>query len=310
MTMRDVRQIGRRIWLARSASGLMALWSALSLGHGRQGWGILLGQPAAAAQLAPRLLRARIETELPGFGRFDVQAYVAVRGREAAVVDTLLPGNAGTLAEVLQSAGLGYDAVRHVILTHWHPDHAGSAADIAGLAPSATFYAGAPDLAALEAGNAQFGVAPLRQPLRAVDDGDEIFGLRIIATPGHTAGHISVLDAAGSALIVGDALVSIGGQLSGSVLGVTEDHVQATRSLQKLADLRFDRALLAHGPEISSGAPAAIAQLLARYPRSSDGQSLEIQSVETQAAFASAYGERAGAEWVREHEAELLRQPA
>jgi len=211
--MRDVRQIGRRAWLARTASGLVAAWVGLDLG-GREGWGVLIGArrggAEAAAQPATQILRARTFDDFRTWsltdhvfnnvrGSGNVQAYVVVRGQEAAIVDTLLVNNAATIQDVLRTAGLGYDAVRHVILTHYHLDHAGSAGQIATLAPTATFYAGAPDIPALEVGNTRGlddpvypnGAPPFRQPVRAVADGDEVFGLRIFETPGHTAGHIS-----------------------------------------------------------------------------------------------------------------------
>jgi glyoxylase-like metal-dependent hydrolase (beta-lactamase superfamily II) len=37
---------------------------------------------------------------------------------------------------------LGWGDVRHVILTHYHFDHAGNAADVATLASQATIWAG------------------------------------------------------------------------------------------------------------------------------------------------------------------------
>jgi glyoxylase-like metal-dependent hydrolase (beta-lactamase superfamily II) len=42
-----------------------------------------------------------------------------------------------------------------------------------------------------------------------------VFGLRVIATPGHTPGHVCVFDPAGSLLILGDAMSNIGNKLGG-----------------------------------------------------------------------------------------------
>jgi glyoxylase-like metal-dependent hydrolase (beta-lactamase superfamily II) len=151
------------------------------------------------------------------------------------------------------------------------------------------------------------GVAPLTRQVRAVGDGEEVFGLRIVTTPGHTPGHISVLEPSASALIVGDAAFNLGGMLTGSPPQFTASLVQAGESLRKLAGMQFEQLRFAHGPAITSGGPAAIAQLLERYPRASDGQSLEHQSFETQSAFAAIHGAQAGAAWVREHEAALRR---
>ena len=96
----------------------------------------------------------------------------------------------------VRTAGLGWDAVQHVILTHYHPDHIGSVGEVLGAAAKATAYAGAADIAQIKS----------PRPPKAVDDNDEVFGLRVIATPGHTPGHVCVFDPAGSLLILGDAM--------------------------------------------------------------------------------------------------------
>ncbi|HET7196486.1 MAG TPA: MBL fold metallo-hydrolase, partial [Nocardioides sp.] len=67
-----------------------------------------------------------------------VSAYVLVRGDEAAVVDTGVGGSADAIGQVLDQAGPGWGGVRHVVLTHKHPDHAGSISDVLDQASSAT----------------------------------------------------------------------------------------------------------------------------------------------------------------------------
>ena len=64
-----------------------------------------------------------------------VSAYVLARGGEAAVVDTGVPGNEGAILEALEAAGLGWSDVGHVILTHRHQDHVGSAPAVLDAAP-------------------------------------------------------------------------------------------------------------------------------------------------------------------------------
>jgi glyoxylase-like metal-dependent hydrolase (beta-lactamase superfamily II) len=173
-----------------------------------------------------------------------VSAYILVRGGEAAVVDTGVAGSTGEIESVLAGIGLGWDAVAHLILTHRHGDHAGSAADILGRADAATAYAGAADIPAIT----------VPRPLAAVADGDVVFGLRIVATPGHTAGHIAVLDEAGGILVAGDALGTVGGTLAGSNPSFTEDPAAAKASIAKLGTLRYETLLVGHGEPILSGA--------------------------------------------------------
>ena len=94
---------------------------------------------------------------------------------------------------------------------------------------------------------------------QALADGDEVAGLRIVATPGHSPGHVCVLDAAGSTVIVGDAAHNVGGALGPIGPPFTSDAAQAAASLARLAALGFERALFAHGPPLESGAAAALA---------------------------------------------------
>jgi glyoxylase-like metal-dependent hydrolase (beta-lactamase superfamily II) len=256
--MGDVQRIGRRKWLTRLGGGALAMWAGLDWARGREGWNVLIGGPrkTAAAQgaTAAQVLPVNIIYASPNLpAPIPVAAFVFVRGREAAIVDTLVANNADTIGEVLQTAGLGWSNVRHVILTHYHLDHAGSAGDVAMLAPQATIWVGEADMA-------EFNIP---RPIHPVNDGDEVFGLRIVATPGHTPGHIAVLDPVGSTLVTGDAVMNIDGTLTGPFPQFTADMAQAMVSVQKMGALGFERALIAHGAIIERGAGAAFSRLAA-----------------------------------------------
>ena len=64
-----------------------------------------------------------------------VSAYVLVRGGQAVVVDTGVGGSAGAIEDSLVGVGLDWSAVGHLILTHRHNDHVGSAAEVMEAAP-------------------------------------------------------------------------------------------------------------------------------------------------------------------------------
>ncbi|MCB0110259.1 MAG: MBL fold metallo-hydrolase, partial [Caldilineaceae bacterium] len=53
-------------------------------------------------------------------------------------------------ASVLSDAGLGWDAVNHLILTHYHGDHVGAMGEVMEAATGATIYAGAEDIPQIE----------------------------------------------------------------------------------------------------------------------------------------------------------------
>ena len=48
------------------------------------------------------------------------------------LIDAGLPGSAPLIAAAIQQAGYEPADLRHLVLTHFHPDHIGAAADIAG----------------------------------------------------------------------------------------------------------------------------------------------------------------------------------
>ena len=166
-----------------------------------------------------------------------VSAYILVRSGEAAVVDVggMDPVGGSSSSDILaalEAVGLGWGDVGHVILTHYHLDHAGSAAEVLAAAPDAQGYAGAEDIprfVAQGAGDNQHIVVP--RPLVPVVDGDSVFGLRIVATPGHTPGHIAVLDEALGVLVVGDALTTTDGRPTSYPISSTEDIEEAQRSV-------------------------------------------------------------------------------
>ena len=180
-----------------------------------------------------------------------VSAYILVRGGEAAIVDTGVGGSADAIEASLTGIGLDWSAVGHLILTHHHGDHTGSAADVMDRAPAAVGYAGAEDIAAIT----------VPRELTAVADGEDVFGLRIVTTPGHTPGSISVLDPAGSFLVAGDALRTDGGRPTLPGAEFTEDMALAKQSIVKLGDLTFETLLVGHGDPIEGGASAAVAEL-------------------------------------------------
>lgn len=182
-----------------------------------------------------------------------VSAYVLVRGGEAAVVDTGVRGSEGDIAAALERLGLDWGAVGHVILTHKHADHAGSIDGVLAAAPDATGYAGTADLPAISAD----------RPLTALEDGDTVFDLQVLATPGHTPGHIAVLDPVNGVLVAGDALNTAAGTVTGPNPQFSEDMTTAAASVARLGSLAFGTLLVGHGDPITSGASTLVAALAA-----------------------------------------------
>jgi glyoxylase-like metal-dependent hydrolase (beta-lactamase superfamily II) len=189
-----------------------------------------------------------------------VSAYVLVRGAEAVIVDTGVPGSEGDIEAGLSEVGLGWGNVGSVILTHLHPDHVGSLGPVMDNASEAFGYAGDADIPAI--------ASP--RPLTPVGDGDTVFGLPIIETPGHTPGSISVFDPIAGVLVVGDAINGAGSGVTGSEGGVgganprfSGDMAQAADSVKKLTALSFDSVYFGHGEPVEGNASPLVAELAA-----------------------------------------------
>lgn len=259
-TIHDAHIVNRRIFLAQLGKATLAV--------------VVLGAGVVACDsddtdgVSPTAAPALdgVAWHRVAFGDNFVAAYVLVRGGEAALVDTgteSLAG-AGIIEDALDAAGIGWGAVGHVVVTHLHADHRGNLPEVMTLASDATGYAGAADIPALELESPR--------PLRAVGDGDKVFGLEIIETPGHTPGHISVLDPVGGLLVAGDALNGAGepgfsSTAAAAVVGpnpaTTRDLALANESVKKLAGFTFDTIVFGHGSPVEADAGQQVAALAA-----------------------------------------------
>ena len=134
-----------------------------------------------------------------------VSAYVLVRGGEAAIVDTGVAGSEGAIEDGprRRSACLGRGRPRRrdpqapgPRRQCWRPCSIERPGRPATSVPATSPRISAP------------------RPLTALRDGERVFGLQVVETPGHTAGHISVLDEVAGVLVAGDALGRTGGTLA------------------------------------------------------------------------------------------------
>jgi glyoxylase-like metal-dependent hydrolase (beta-lactamase superfamily II) len=245
--------VGRRWVLTQTGRGVLGI-AVLGLagcsGAEEGGDGGAGDEPATEPPTEPATPAAPEELTWSRVDLDFVAAYVLVRGHAAAVVDTGVEGSADAIGAVLDQAGPGWEGVRHVVLTHKHPDHAGSVGDVLTRASGAQGYVGAADLPEI-GGQAR---------LRTVADDDEVFGLRVVGTPGHTAGHMAVFDADTGVLVAGDALTNTNG-LAGSNPEFTEDQAAAAASVRKLAGLAPRTILVGHGQPVTDDAADALRQL-------------------------------------------------
>jgi len=199
---------------------------------------------------------------------------------DLTLIDTGVPGSAPRILAALPGLGRRPSDIRHIVLTHCHADHTGSAQALQTETGAAT-YMHPVDAALVREGQAARPLRPAPGLINAgifrlmtarqsapmtiepvaidheVGDREELpiaGGLRVIATPGHSAGHISLLwPQHGGVLFAGDA----GGNMFGlGYAPIYEDLDMGQRSLGRLARLDFDVACFGHGGALIGGAAA------------------------------------------------------
>jgi glyoxylase-like metal-dependent hydrolase (beta-lactamase superfamily II) len=195
---------------------------------------------------------------------------------------TLVDTNWTNTANAILAAAKSLDApIRRILLTHAHGDHVGSLDPLHQALPDAEVILSAREsriLArdfSLDAGEAQTkprGDYPeiTTRATRTTQPGDLIGSLRVVASPGHTPGHISFLDIRDGTLIAGDALFTYTGiGVSGMFrlrfpfsATATWDKPTALRSAMALAELQPTRLAVGRGPVLAAPA-AAIKQAIA-----------------------------------------------
>ncbi len=178
----------------------------------------------------------------------DVRCYAVAQPSGIVVIDTGMPDAADAIADAVEALGGTFADVRDIVLTHLHMDHIGSLFSIAEQAPLASIYAGGPDS------------PDIRSPrkVHAMEEGDSVQDLQVLATPGHTPGHVSIFHEGTGTLFIGDAAATDHGEVVRSPAAFTSDASRAEESLERIAALAPDRILFAHGAEIPSPTGALV----------------------------------------------------
>ncbi len=201
------------------------------------------------------------------------------------LVDTGVPGQASAIAAMLSELGMELRDLRRIILTHQDHDHIGSLAELAQLS-GAEILAGADEADAIDGTvlprfalpetlaqrpelrevAAQYRPTPVDMRLADGQLLDLAGGVRVIFTPGHTPGHISLFLERSRTLISGDALRADDGRLLGPNPAFTPDPVRAAASVQALVALDVAAIVCYHGGlvrEDANGQLRRVAQELA-----------------------------------------------
>lgn len=192
-----------------------------------------------------------------------------------ALVDTGLPGNTDAILRYVRSLGRRPEEVRYILLTHHHPDHAGSLADLkratgatAVAHPAETWFDGEGHAFLAPSHRALFRGRFFRRRAAVellVEDGDVVpvlEGLQVIHTPGHTSGGLCFYLPQRQVLFTGDMVLNNEDRLSRPLPGRDRSHYE--ESLRRLASLDFEVGCFGHGPPLLEGAGERVRQMVAR----------------------------------------------
>ncbi|WP_339262104.1 MBL fold metallo-hydrolase [Lysinibacillus sp. FSL K6-3209] len=174
----------------------------------------------------------------------------------AVLIDTGFPGQMEDLLVAIDKIGVALDNLQVVILTHQDIDHIGNLPDILQINGSnmkvyahkldKPYIQG--DLPLLKDGH--IANPPKGRVDETLHDGQELpycGGIRVIHTPGHTSGHISLYLRKSKTLVAGDSMYSVNGVLQGVHLPTTLNVEVARQSLKKYIDLDIESVVCYHG---------------------------------------------------------------
>jgi glyoxylase-like metal-dependent hydrolase (beta-lactamase superfamily II) len=220
-----------------------------------------------ALQITPRLWQLKMGM---------VNSFLLKTDDGLLLIDAGWPNKTEKIFAAVRESGHNPADIRHLVLSHGHIDHAGSAAEVRRRTGART-YAHAIDLELINKGEGKrpgttvtpgfipaiaylvfikywgttYESFPVDQVLK---DGEVLTMARdieVIHSPGHCAGHVALLLRQDGVLVAGDICSNIMG-LSYCVLN--EDLSLARRTILRVANYPFERAVFGHGKPLDTRA--------------------------------------------------------
>ena len=215
----------------------------------------------------------QIATDLYQITLGGVNAFL-IDENELILVDTGNPGSSQEIIAAIESIGRHRNDLKHILVTHSHPDHAGSLAELKQMT-GAVAYMHPAEATITEIGKLTQDMSPAPgmeemfkqfigfgsaeyEPVKIehqVNDGDEIplaNGLTVIHAPGHCTGQIVLFwSRHRGVLFAADTCSNMMGL--GYSLGY-QDFETGMHTLSNLCELNFEIACFGHGAAITKDA--------------------------------------------------------
>lgn len=197
---------------------------------------------------------------------------------QVTLVDCGLKRAPAKIVAALHSIHSDPSEVTRIVMTHAHADHAGglasmrarSGAEVAAHEREAPYLrqGRVPARDSQVRGGRLFtrasgGFSPT-DVTEEFSDGDVLKvagGLRVVHTPGHSPGHVSLLHEPTRVLVTGDAIFNVRG-LRWPPRVFCTDFALTTQTAERLADLEYEIAAFTHGPEVRRQARDTVRRFL------------------------------------------------
>jgi glyoxylase-like metal-dependent hydrolase (beta-lactamase superfamily II) len=197
-----------------------------------------------------------------------VNGYLVEEEDGLTLIDTAIPRSSKAFLAAAEKVG---KPITTILLTHAHGDHVGSLDELHAALPEAAVVISERDsryldkVMTLDPGEPQGklrGSFPgaKTKPTRTVTPGELVGSLEVIASPGHTPGHVSFLDPRDRTLYGGDAYSTLGGVATAAKMNprfplpgfATWDKPLALASAKALRALEPARLAPGHGKVVES----------------------------------------------------------
>ena len=204
------------------------------------------------------------------------------------LVDCGLKRAPAKIVRALAAIGKHPRDVQRIVLTHAHFDHSGGASRMVDETAALGVDVHADDAEYVRTGTrvpgdttstsgrifarapwGDFQATPVSTELTDGQVLDVAGGLRVLHTPGHTPGHISLLHPGTGVLITGDSIFNMNSRMSWPTKAFCTSFRQNVDTAHVLGEIEYAVAAFTHGPEIRDDAREQVRGFLRRASRKS-----------------------------------------